>query len=82
MLIHIDIFSCQFINLSIKLVWVVIVGFGLGSYKFYQLLFLCIFGFQSVYVWFISYLFVWDYTGYIYISIVLFCVLSCLAMLV
>ena len=80
MLIHIDICSCQFINLSIKLVWVVIVGFGfdLGSYKFHQYLF-CVLLLISQCMCVVHLLFVF-LGGYIVISIVLLLFVSCLAM--
>ena len=80
MLIRIDIFSCQFLNLSIKLVWViVIVGIwylDLGSYKFHQYLF-CVLLLISRCMCVVHPLFVF-LGGYIVISIVLLlvCVLS------
>ena len=68
-LIYIAVYC--YIFLSIKLVWVVIDHIILPT------IILCVFSCQSVYVWFISYLFVW---GCIIIFIVLLHVLCCLAM--
>ena len=80
MLICIDIFSCQFLNLPIKPVWViVIVGFGnLRSYKFHQYLF-CVLLLISWCMCVVLPLFVF-LGGYIVISIVLLFVVSSLAM--
>ena len=71
-LIYIAVYWCIF--LSIKLIWVVIVGI---DHIILPTFILWVFSCQSVYVWFILYLFVW---GCIIILIVLLHVLYCLAM--
>ena len=73
MLICIDIFSCQFLNLSIKLIWVIVfVGiwyWSRQSYKFHQHLF-CVFLLISQCMCVVLPLLVF-LGGYIFISIVL-----------
>ena len=54
MLIRSDIFSCQFLNLSIKLVWVIVfVGIWyllILDHISFTNIYLCAFAYQSVYV--------------------------------